>query len=42
MSNEDIKQTIDQTVEVLKTLPLNELLKTYGFALGLQAHNSAA
>ena len=42
MSNEDIKRTIVETVEVLNDLPLNELLKAYGFALGLQANNSAA
>lgn len=42
MSNEDIKKSIEETVEVLNTLPLNDLLKTYGFVLGLQANNSAA
>lgn len=41
MGNEDIKRTIEETAEVLSTLPLAEIMKAYGFILGLQANQPA-
>ena len=42
MPNEDIKSAVDKTVEVLSTLPLTEIMKIYGFAMGVQANQPAA
>lgn len=42
MSNDETKRAIEETAEVLSTLPLTEIMKAYGFALGLQAQQGAA
>lgn len=37
MSSEEKKQEIKEMVEVLETLSRDDLMKTYGFALGRKA-----
>jgi hypothetical protein len=42
MINEETKRTVEETVEALSKLPLTEIMKVYGFVLGLQANQPAA
>lgn len=42
MANEENKRAVEETVEVLSALPLTEIMKAYGFVLGLQANQGAA
>lgn len=42
MPNEDINRTVAETVEALSKLPPTEIMKVYGFVLGVQASQPAA
>ena len=42
MENETIKRIVEKAADALSTLSRDDLLKAYGFVLGLQANKPAS